>query len=142
MENFFPVLESLKKLIWCTNDSNVHIRIFRKRWSLILGCFFPVSLKISLRRVIHTLLIFWYAPFYYCISQIFTLNFLNKKKQNGRYRSDINLHSIFFLKKCPYKWTKNCFNKAFCVFISCLGPLNMRESYFLAEIFVKLSYHI
>ena len=23
---------------------NVHIRIFRKRWCLILGCFFPVSI--------------------------------------------------------------------------------------------------
>ena len=23
---------------------NDHIRIFRKRWSLILGCFFPVSI--------------------------------------------------------------------------------------------------
>ena len=35
---------SLKHLIWCTNDTNVYIRIFRKRWSLILGCFFPVSI--------------------------------------------------------------------------------------------------
>ena len=35
---------SEKELIWCTNDANVHIRIFRKRWSLILGCFFPVSI--------------------------------------------------------------------------------------------------
>ena len=35
---------SWKELIWCTNDSNVHIRIFPKRWSLILGCFFPVSI--------------------------------------------------------------------------------------------------
>ena len=32
------------ELIWCTNDANLHIRIFRKRWSLILGCFFPVSI--------------------------------------------------------------------------------------------------
>ena len=35
---------SLKQLIWCTNDANVHIRIFCKRWSLILGCFLPVSI--------------------------------------------------------------------------------------------------
>ena len=27
-----------------TNDPNVNIPIFRKRWSLILGCFFPVSI--------------------------------------------------------------------------------------------------
>ena len=24
--------------------TNVHVRIFRKRWSLILGCFFPVNI--------------------------------------------------------------------------------------------------
>ena len=36
---------SWKDLIWCTNNPNVKIRIFRKRWSLILGCFFPVSIR-------------------------------------------------------------------------------------------------
>ena len=41
---FVPVLEPLEELIWCTNDPNVNISIFRKRWSLILGCFFPVSI--------------------------------------------------------------------------------------------------
>ena len=41
---FVPTLESLKELIWCTNDPNVHSRIFRKCLSLILGCFFPVSI--------------------------------------------------------------------------------------------------
>ena len=25
-------------------DPSINIRIFRKRWSLILGCFFPVSI--------------------------------------------------------------------------------------------------
>ena len=35
---------SKKELIWCTNDLNVNICIFGKRWSLILGCFFPVSI--------------------------------------------------------------------------------------------------
>ena len=35
---------SLKELIWRTNDPNVHICISRKRWSLILGCFFPVKI--------------------------------------------------------------------------------------------------
>ena len=38
----FSFRTSWKELIWCTNDPNVHIRIFHKRWSLILGCFFPV----------------------------------------------------------------------------------------------------
>ena len=46
--NYFIFLENLFQvrnlLIWCTNYLNVHIRIFRKRWSLILGCFFPVSI--------------------------------------------------------------------------------------------------
>ena len=40
----FSFRTSWKELIWCTNDPNLHIRIFRKRWSLILGCFFPVSI--------------------------------------------------------------------------------------------------
>ena len=35
---------SQKELIWCTNEPNVYIRIFRKRLSLILGCFFPASI--------------------------------------------------------------------------------------------------
>ena len=35
---------SKKELIWCTNDPNVHIRIFLKHWRLLLGCFFPVSI--------------------------------------------------------------------------------------------------
>ena len=40
---FVPVLEPLEKS-WCTNNSNVNIQIFCNRWSLILGCFFPVSI--------------------------------------------------------------------------------------------------
>ena len=40
---------SWKELIWFTNDSNITIRSFRQRWSLILGCFFPLSI---LKRVI------------------------------------------------------------------------------------------
>ena len=31
-------------MIWCTNDPNVHIRIFRRRWRLNLKCFFPMSI--------------------------------------------------------------------------------------------------
>ena len=39
----------LKQIEWRlqngpTTDPNVNIRIFRKRWSLILGCFFAVSI--------------------------------------------------------------------------------------------------
>ena len=44
LENLFQFQNLLKELIWCTSNPNVHIRIFRKRWSLILGCFFPVSI--------------------------------------------------------------------------------------------------
>ena len=44
LENSFQFRTSWKELIWCTSDPNVSIRIFRKRWSLILGCFFPVSI--------------------------------------------------------------------------------------------------
>ena len=35
---------SSKKLVLCTNDPNINIRLFRKGWSLVLGCFFPVSI--------------------------------------------------------------------------------------------------
>ena len=34
-----------------TTDPNVNIRIFCKRWSLILGCFLPVSIPESLNQV-------------------------------------------------------------------------------------------
>ena len=45
LENLFQFYNLVKKeLNWCTNDPNVHIRIFRKRWSLILGYFLPVSI--------------------------------------------------------------------------------------------------
>ena len=40
----FSFRTSYKELIWCTSDPNIHIRIFWKRWSLILGWFFPVSI--------------------------------------------------------------------------------------------------
>ena len=43
----FSFRTSQKELIWCTNDPNVHICIFCKRWSFILGCFFPLSVMIS-----------------------------------------------------------------------------------------------
>ena len=46
-EKIVPVLEPLE-LIWCTSEPNFNISIFRKRWSLILGCFFSVGiLKMS-----------------------------------------------------------------------------------------------
>ena len=41
---------SYKELIWCTNNPNVNIRIFRKRWSLIWGCLFPVSILNLIHR--------------------------------------------------------------------------------------------
>ena len=42
--NYFIFLENLFQFSRCTNDPSVHSRIFRKRWSLLLGCFFPVSI--------------------------------------------------------------------------------------------------
>ena len=41
LENFF---QFYKELISCTNDPNVRIRFFPKRWSLILGFLLPVSI--------------------------------------------------------------------------------------------------
>ena len=49
---FVPVLEPLKVLTWCTNDLNVHIRIIRKRWGLILGSFFPMIILNESPKVI------------------------------------------------------------------------------------------
>ena len=40
----WTLLKEWSFAIWCTNYPNVHICTFRKRWSLILGCFFPVSI--------------------------------------------------------------------------------------------------
>ena len=51
LENLFQFLNLLKELIWCTNEPNVNIRIFRKRWRLFLGCFFPVSILNEVARV-------------------------------------------------------------------------------------------
>ena len=51
VRNYFSFLKilfqfnnSYKELIWCTNDPNVHIHTFCKRWRFILWCFFPVSI--------------------------------------------------------------------------------------------------
>ena len=38
----FSLRTSYKRLIWCTNDTNIHIRTFFKDWSFIWRCFFPV----------------------------------------------------------------------------------------------------
>ena len=35
-----------------TNDPNVNICIFCKRWSLILGCFFPVSILKDFEKIL------------------------------------------------------------------------------------------
>ena len=40
----FCLRTSYKELIWCNNHPNVHIYTFRKHWSFIWGCFFPVSI--------------------------------------------------------------------------------------------------
>ena len=62
----FSFSTSLKELIWGTNDPNIHIRISRKRWSLFLGCFFPVSILnnvIIISRYIDLIT----SPIYYII---------------------------------------------------------------------------
>ena len=41
---WFSLRTSYKYLFWCTNDLNVHIHTFCKRWSFIWGWFFPVSI--------------------------------------------------------------------------------------------------
>ena len=41
---YFSFRTSYKELMWCTNHSNIHIHTFRKRWSLILRCLFPVNI--------------------------------------------------------------------------------------------------
>ena len=39
----FSLRTPYKELILCANSLNVNIHIFRRRWSFIGGCFFPVS---------------------------------------------------------------------------------------------------
>ena len=41
---YFSFRTSYKELMWCTNHSNIHIHTSRKRWSLILRCFFLVNI--------------------------------------------------------------------------------------------------
>ena len=41
---WFSITTSCKELISCTNYPNVYIQAFRKRWSFIWWCFFPVSI--------------------------------------------------------------------------------------------------
>ena len=41
---YFSLRTSYKELICCTNNTNVHICTFCKRWSFIWRCFFPVSI--------------------------------------------------------------------------------------------------
>ena len=43
-ENLFQFQNLLKRVNLMNQRPNVNIRVFRKRWSLILGCFFPVSI--------------------------------------------------------------------------------------------------
>ena len=40
----FSLRTPYKELICCTNNPNVHICTFSKRWSFIWRCFFPVSI--------------------------------------------------------------------------------------------------
>ena len=49
----YSIRTSYKELIWCTSYINIHIHTFCKRWSLIWGCFFPVSI---LKLWIHSIL--------------------------------------------------------------------------------------
>ena len=46
--NYFVFFENLvsvyKELFWCTDDPNVHIHTFTKRWNFIWGGFFPVRI--------------------------------------------------------------------------------------------------
>ena len=83
----FSLRTSLKELIWCINDPNVHIRTFCKRRSFIWRCFFPVS------SILNSVLIdaicfswYYYLPFsflanyfsclYYVFFAFFYLNLL------------------------------------------------------------------
>ena len=47
-------------LNWCINDPNAHIRIFRKRWSLILGYFFPVTIVNKYKKQIRKINLYFF----------------------------------------------------------------------------------
>ena len=40
----FSLRTSYNELCWCTNDPNIHIHTFCKRWNFIWGWFFPASI--------------------------------------------------------------------------------------------------
>ena len=61
----FSLRTSYEELIWCTNDTNTHIRTFCKPWSYVWRCFFPVSI---LKRQIWT-------DFTYCCGKVFLYYF-------------------------------------------------------------------
>ena len=90
---------SYKELIWCTNDTNVHIQTFCERWSFIWRCFSSVSLiekyqTISINFKIH-------------ISQLI---FKIKLKQ----RSFWDTLTSFFRSKI-LKYYSDCYNQNFSV---------------------------
>ena len=74
----FSLRTSYKESIWWTNDPNVHIHTFRKHWSFIWECFFPVSILKNYEKcfLFHPKgifdLTFWSFTFVYCKD---TINF-------------------------------------------------------------------
>ena len=58
-----------KELIWCSNHPNDHTHTFRKRWSIIWGCFFPVSI-LNLRAYLRSCFVylFMFVNAYACVS--------------------------------------------------------------------------
>ena len=69
---YFSLTNSYEKLIWCTNYLNVYIHTFRKRWSFIWGCFFPVSF-LKFRPGVYFFNILWYQFPYFCFKICNTL---------------------------------------------------------------------
>ena len=111
----FSLTTSYKELIWCTNNLNVYIRTFCKRWSFIWRWFFPVSiLNIKLEKILrsekfvgvvlmnlskdfdvipHDLLIAKMHAYGFSIDAVtFFYSYLKRRKQNVRIN---NTHSVF-----------------------------------------------
>ena len=67
----FSLRTSYKEFIFCTNYPNVHIHTFRKRWSFIWLCFFPVSI-LNYKKILLMHWIIWHPANFFPVFSLVT----------------------------------------------------------------------
>ena len=68
MNIFFSLRTSYKKLLWCTNDPNLHLHTFRKCWSFIWGGLLPLCI------------LMWWQTYIYKLTNLCKPGFFNKQR--------------------------------------------------------------